>query len=640
MRAPPESLMPITGRAVLDGHVHDLADLLGMGLRQRAAEHREVLAEDIDDAAVDRAPAGHHAVAGVMRLLHAEIGAAVRDEHVELLEGAVVEQDLDALAGGQLALRVLRRDPLGAAAEPRLAATILEFLQDVPHAVLPFGFRAALLKATAGHKHCSVYLQSPLQIVSANCKSAKMAASPKLYAGAKLREFRTRLGLTQADYAGRLGISLSYLNQMENNHRPLSARVVLALAQEFDLDLAELASGATERMVADMREALADPVFGPTAPPLADLRLVAANAPNIARAFLALHHAHRQLQERLAQLNEALGRDERPHLPLPWEEVRDFFHYCNNYIDPIDRAAERFAGRLAPGDRRAALAAWLDAHHGIALDLSATGPLRRYDRAARRLSLSALAGPATQSFQALHQIALIEHDDLLEATLDLARFASAEARAICKLGLANYFAGAAMMPYGRFHATAATLRHDLEALAREFDASIEQVAQRLSTLQRSGAAGVPFFFVRVDQAGTITKRHSATRLQFARFGGACPLWNVHSAFETPGRFLRQLAETPDGVRYLCLARDVTHTGGSFRAPIRRYAIGLGCEVAHAGQLVYADDLDLRNDAAYQPIGVSCRICERRTCPQRAVPPLERPLRIDPDERGVLPYLVD
>jgi XRE family transcriptional regulator, fatty acid utilization regulator len=163
------------------------------------------------------------------------------------------------------------------------------------------------------------------------------------------------------------------------------------------------------------------------------------------------------------------------------------------------------------------------------------------------------------------------------------------------------------------------------------------VAQRLSTLQRTGAKGVPFFFVRVDQAGTITKRHSATRLQFARFGGACPLWNVHAAFETPGQFLRQLAETPDGVRYLCLARDVSKPGGAFRAPIRRYAIGIGCEVAHAAQLVYADDLDVTNDAAYQPIGIACRICERRDCPQRAVPPLERPLSVDPDARGILPY---
>jgi len=177
-------------------------------------------------------------------------------------------------------------------------------------------------------------------------------------------------------------------------------------------------------------------------------------------------------------------------------------------------------------------------------------------------------------------------------------------------------------------------------LAQHFGASIEQVAHRLSTLQRPGAKGLPFFFVRVDQAGTITKRHSATRLQFARFGGACPLWNVHRAFETPGQFLRQLAETPDGVRYISIARDISKSSGRYGAPMRRFAIALGCEVRHASQLIYADGLDLSRDTAFEPIGISCRICARKDCHQRAVPPLERNLVVDPDRRDVLPYRVD
>jgi predicted transcriptional regulator/DNA-binding XRE family transcriptional regulator len=465
-----------------------------------------------------------------------------------------------------------------------------------------------------------------------------MAEARKLYAGVKLREIRGRIGLTQAEYAAKLGISLSYLNQMENNHRPLSARVMLALAQEFGLDVTELAAGSAERTVADMREALADPVFGATPLPLADLQLVASNAPNLARAFLGLYRAHRETQERLDQLNDALGLEERPLQPLPWEEVRDFFHYCDNYIDPIDRAAEHFGAGVPPAARRAWLADWLARRHRVSVEYG-DGPIRHYDPATRRLRLAARAGPETQSFQILHQIALLEHDDLIEATLDLARFHGPEARAICKVGLANYFAGAALLPYGRLLDHARALRHDLEALAGAFEASIEQVAQRLSNLQRIGAKGVPFFFVRVDRAGTITKRHSSTRLQFARFGGACPLWNVHAAFEAPGRILRQLAQTPDGARYLCLARDISKPGGSFRAPVRRYAIGLGCEVVHAEHLVYADDLDLKAEAAYEPIGISCRICERRDCHQRAVPPLERPLTVDFNSRDLLPYRI-
>ncbi|TKA97519.1 ImmA/IrrE family metallo-endopeptidase [Cereibacter changlensis] len=457
----------------------------------------------------------------------------------------------------------------------------------------------------------------------------------KLYAGAKLRELRTRLGLTQKVFAEKLGASLPYLNQMENNHRPVSATVVLALAQEFGLDVTVLTTGEAERMVTDMREALADPVFAAGAPPLADLRLAASNAPALARAFLDLHRAYRQSHERLASLDEVLGRDDTVLRPSPWEEVRDFFHYCDNYLDAIDRAAEHYS---APGGIRKDVvltASETLAKAGVSLQLSDMTAIRRFDPGQRALELSARANGATQRFQLLHQVALLTQNDLLEATLDLARFQSAEARDIAKIGLANYFAGAALLPYHPFQQAALETRHDLERLADIFGASIEQVAHRLSTLQRPGAKGVPFFFVRVDQAGTITKRHSATRFQFARYGGACPLWNVHRAFETPGHFLRQLAQTPDGVRYLLLARDVSKSGGSFHAPVRRFAIGLGCEVQHAGALVYADGLDLKGK--FEPIGISCRICDRQECHQRSVPPIERQLRVDPDRRGLLPY---
>ncbi|TDK41057.1 helix-turn-helix domain-containing protein [Antarcticimicrobium luteum] len=465
-------------------------------------------------------------------------------------------------------------------------------------------------------------------------------ATQKLYAGAKLREMRTRLGLTQKDFAAKLGVSLPYLNQMENNNRPVSTTVVLALAQEFGMDVTELSTGDSERLVSDMREALADPVFADAAPPLADLRLAASNAPALARAFLALHRSYRQTHERLASLDEALGREDARLQASPWEEVRDFFHYCDNYIDAVDRAAENFATRGAGPGRLGETAQSVLERMGIRIELADIAPLRQFDAATGLLRLSTRASPETRLFQTLLQLALLKQDKLLEATLDFARFRNDEARAIAKIGLANYFAGAALMPYGAFLEAAQTHRHDLEVLSARFGASFEQVAHRLSTLQRPGAKGIPFFFARVDQAGTITKRHSATRLQFARFGGACPLWNVHRAFETPGRFLRQLAETPDGVRYVNLARDVSKPGGSFGAPVRRYAIALGCEVRHAPALVYADTLDVTNAEAFEPIGISCRICERKTCHQRSVPPLERRLSIDANQRGVLPYDVN
>jgi predicted transcriptional regulator/transcriptional regulator with XRE-family HTH domain len=464
-------------------------------------------------------------------------------------------------------------------------------------------------------------------------------ATQKLYAGAKLRELRTRIGLTQKNFAAKLGVSLPYLNQMENNNRPVSTTVVLALAGEFGMDVTELSVGDSERLVSDMREVLSDPVFASDMPPMADLRLAASNAPAFARAFIELHQAYRQTHERLASLDEALGREDARARPSPWEEVRDFFHYCDNYIDAVDRAAEHFSSSEGGfGNIRVAAVASLG-HIGVKVEFTDTDRLRSYDKDAKTLSVSVRATPETQTFQLLLQVALLRQNPLLEATLDLARFQTQEARGIAKIGLANYFAGAALMPYTAFLQSAQDCRHDVEWLAGRFGASIEQVAHRLSTLQRPGDKGIPFFFVRVDQAGTITKRHSATRLQFARFGGACPLWNVHRAFELPGQFLRQMAETPDGVRYISLARDVSKHAGRYGAPVRRFAIALGCEVGHAGSLVYADGLDLNRADAFEPIGISCRICERQHCHQRSVPPLERQLHVDADTRDVLPYEV-
>ncbi len=315
--------------------------------------------------------------------------------------------------------------------------------------------------------------------------------SQKLYAGAKLREIRGRLALTQKSFADKLGVSLPYLNQMENNHRPVSAAVVLALAQEFGLDVTELTVGESERLVSDMREALADPVFTSGSPPLADLRLAASNAPALARAFLDLHRAYRQTHERLASLDEALGREDAALRPSPWEEVRDFFHYCDNYIDAVDRAAEHFA--MPAGIRKdpRILSEELFRRQGITLHFSDNPAMRRFDPATKRLEISARATAATQRFQMLHQVALIAHNDLLEATLDLARFSTPEARDIAKIGLANHFAGAALLPYRAFHDAARETRHDLERLADIFGASIEQVAHRLSTLQRPGPRAFP-----------------------------------------------------------------------------------------------------------------------------------------------------
>lgn len=469
--------------------------------------------------------------------------------------------------------------------------------------------------------------------------------SRKLFIGRRLRDIRETHELTQAAFAEQLGLSTSYLNQLENNHRHASAPVLLALAERFSVDIATLSDSEADRLMADMAEALVDPLFNGQAPSHQDLQLVARNAPSMARAFLLAHQSLRRVSDEMVALDTSLEHAGHAAEPAPWDEVRDHFHYIDNYVHSLDVAAEDFAAELASTSRPLdeALRQRLFDLHGISVveaNESETTSLRHFDSSARTLALNPAAAPSTRTFQIAHQIALLEHADKLDHLVNEAEFRSTDAGAVARVGFANAFAGATLLPYSLFASKAQTLRHDLERLADFFGASIEQVAHRLSTLQRPGAKGIPFFFARVDQAGNITKRHSATRLRFARFGSACPLWNVHSAFENPDRVIRQLAETPDGVRYLCLATAVNKRSGGFGDPVQRYALSLGCEIRHAHDVVYADDLDQRGGTAFEPIGISCRICERTQCHQRAMPPMRRALRIDTDSRGAIPYGLD
>ncbi|MBD0413774.1 helix-turn-helix domain-containing protein [Oryzicola mucosus] len=468
-------------------------------------------------------------------------------------------------------------------------------------------------------------------------------AQRKLYIGRKVRELREAHKTTQASFAERIGISTSYLNQIENNQRPVSASVLLALAEKFQIDIGEISQGDGDRMLSALSEVLNDPLFENIAFNQQELKLVSQNAPAFARALIACHEAYRRNGEQLASLDDTLGHGSAIAEPTPYEEVRDFFHFVDNYIHTLDLYAEKLAVELGIGERdtNASLSAHLEKRHGVRITRADPGEtiLRRFDPKAGVLFLSPYLPLATRNFQTAVQIAELEMEAEVGEIARRAEFRTAEALEICKMGLRNYFAGALILPYQAFMATARSLRHDLELLAAHFGASVEQVAHRLSTLQRPGHKGVPIFFARLDRAGNITKRHSAAKLQFARFGGACPLWNVHQAFETPGRIIRQLAETPDGVRYLCIATEIAKGSGGFAAPHRRYAIALGCEVAYAQDFVYADGMEITNRTAFDPIGISCRICERTACQQRAVPPLKRRLMIDKDVRYPLPYRI-
>ncbi|MEO8724096.1 MAG: short-chain fatty acyl-CoA regulator family protein [Sphingobium sp.] len=471
-----------------------------------------------------------------------------------------------------------------------------------------------------------------------------MARGARLFAGRKLRQLRLDQRMDQAAMARMLGISVSYLSQLENEDRPLTAKVKAALAQAFPIDWASFDAREGEQLLGAFVQALGQPdVAGPALEPerIEKLHL---QFPEFAARYVDLHRAFRQSNERLNMVEEAIDNDMTAHARMPWEAVRDWFHESGNYIHELDCLAEdvRAAINLPERAEEADLIAALGDMYGTSVNVSEIrgSALRLFDRDANRLTVNAALPPESRKFLMAHQIMRMAAVEQMAAVAERAAIKTAGADRLLEVGLANYAAGALMMPYQRFRTSARELRHDIDQLARRFGVSFEQACHRLSTLQRPGQRGIPFFFCRVDMAGNITKRHSATRLQFARFGGACPLWIVHEAVAIPDRILTQLGETPDGVRYVSMAKGLVKPSGSYARAPRRYAVALGCEVEHAANFIYADGLQLHDEAAAAPIGVTCRLCPREGCDQRAFPPTDRPIRVDPDNRLVVPYSIE
>jgi predicted transcriptional regulator/plasmid maintenance system antidote protein VapI len=461
----------------------------------------------------------------------------------------------------------------------------------------------------------------------------------KTYAGARLRRLREERQLSQAQLARMLAISPSYLNQMEHDARPLTVPVLLRLTEAFGVDPGFFSERDTTRLLADLRETLADQVTQARVSS-SDLADLASRLPAVARVLLDLGQHNQRLTERLAEL--AQGRDSLGDAVdrTPHEEIREFFYRRRNYLHDIDMAAEKLAGEIGiqPGEVRRTLAGRLADRHGVRIATDADC-LHRYDPVGRILHFSPQLTSGQQAFRMATQIALLEQDE------ELTRHASEDYEegtptwSLARIGVANYFAAALILPYRVFHAAAEEARYDLELLTARFGLGYETVCHRLSTLQRPRSRGVPFSFVRVDRAGNMSKRQSATGFHFSRAGGTCPLWNVYEAFASPGRIHVQIGVMPDGQRYLWTARTVTRRRGGWGEPGKTFAIGLGCEIRHASRLVYSDGLDLDNAAAATPIGMGCLICERLDCPQRAVPPLGQRLAVDENTTTFIPYPV-
>jgi predicted transcriptional regulator len=263
--------------------------------------------------------------------------------------------------------------------------------------------------------------------------------------------------------------------------------------------------------------------------------------------------------------------------------------------------------------------------------------VRRYDPNSKLLTLSEELPPRSRNFQLTHQVGLLTQGAVLDRIARDENVTTDDSRTLARVALANYFAAAVLMPYKAFYEAARAERYDIELLGHRFRCSFEQIAQRMTTLRRPGAEGVPFHFLRIDIAGNISKRFTASGIRFARFAGACPRWNIHTAFLTPGRINVQLSRMSEGETYFCVARTVRHDAGGYHAQHTVQAIGLGCRIDHAKELVYADGIDLGSPKMTVPVGVTCRLCERMDCEQRVFPPMQHQLRVDENVRGVSFY---
>lgn len=455
----------------------------------------------------------------------------------------------------------------------------------------------------------------------------------KRFAGPRVRRLRLGLGLTQTRMAEDLGLSVSYLNLVERNQRPLTATFLLRLSQVYNVDLRQLAADEGGPLADEVTALLADPLFDGIDIGRGEIADFVASCPGIAAALARLHGAFTALPAR---------PDAGAATETPLETVRAYMQGQQNHFADIDARAEALADelRLATGDLFSALGERLRVRHGFTVRILPADVmpllLRRLDLHSRQLQVSEVLDQASRTFETAYQLALVEARDPLQAQVEAARIDDPAARRLLLHNLASYFAAAVMMPYGRFIAACEASGYDLELLQARFGAGFEQVAHRLTTLQRPGARGIPFFMVRTDRAGNISKRYAAGRFPFTRSGGRCPLWSLHAAFDRPGQLLVQLIALEDDSRYLSIARTVRSYAMPYGGVRPEFAVGIGCEVEHARGLVYARGRDVGPESA-TPVGIGCAACNRLECRQRSVPPAGHTLLIDERQRGPTPF---
>jgi len=472
---------------------------------------------------------------------------------------------------------------------------------------------------------------------------SNVAAVTRMFSGARLRRLRNERGLTQAALAQALGLSTSYVNQLENDQRPITVPVLLALTERFGLPPQYFSSDTDARLVADLSDLFTE-VGAEHGVSRDQIEELVARMPEVGRSLVTVHRRLRDATRELEAYRSRATAETSlpPERPMPFEEVRDFFYDRNNYIGDLDIAAERMFAEsgVRPGGLDTQLTELMRDQFGITVviddDLPETSK-RRYDADTKVLRVARWLLPGQRAFQMATQLALLSQSDLISAIVATDDQLSAESRGVARIGLANYFAGAFLLPYREFHHAAEELRYDIDLLGRRFGVGFETVCHRLSTLQRPQQRGVPFIFVRTDKAGNISKRQSATAFHFSRVGGSCPLWVVHDAFARPGRIVVQVAQMPDGRSYFWVAKTTAPEGRGYLGQHKSFAVGLGCDLAYANKLVYSAGVVLDDPTTAVPIGAGCKICNRPSCAQRAFPYLGGRVVVDENVGSSLPY---
>lgn len=464
----------------------------------------------------------------------------------------------------------------------------------------------------------------------------------KTFVGPQLRKLRRENNQTQAEMAKALGVSAGYVNLLENNQRSLSVRLLLALADTYKVDWRDLARDETSNMLAELRNVIQDPMFSGALPDLTELRAAIEHAPRFVDQFLNLYGLHRATLERIMRQG-AQGEQEGLLASSAETVIHDFFRDHSNYFAALEEAAEKMRsdGAFETDNVYGGLKARLANTHGIRVRRRAaeemTQALRVYDPERRVVHLSEALDHCNQVFQLAHVLCLVEFQDVLDDLTAKGGITSGTSLARCHVELANYFAAAFLMPYEPFLEAAEGMAYDIDRISARFAVSFEQACHRLTTLQRPGAQGVPFFFLRVDKAGNVTKRFNSTSFHLAEYGGACPVWNIHMAFRTPRVILPQFVELPDGDRFFTISRTTDRPAMNFETQDHRLAVALGCELKHAKRIGYAASYNIDDERLFSRIGINCHLCPRQACSQRAHQPVFMELPIDTTRRGKTRY---